>query len=62
MDLNLQQLSKLESIAQLFRELFKNVEVRTRDANSGGQGGRPAPLPSRSHSIPMHFPLDLHAI
>ena len=44
MDLNLQQLSKLESIAQLFRELFKNVEVRTGDANSGGPGGPPGPL------------------
>jgi hypothetical protein len=28
----------------------------------GGQGGRPAPLASRLHSIPTHFPLILHGI
>jgi hypothetical protein len=36
--------------------------VLARDANSGGPGGRPAPLPSRFRSIPTHFPLNLHAI
>jgi hypothetical protein len=28
----------------------------------GGQGGRPAPLASRLHTIPTHFPLNLHTI
>ena len=28
----------------------------------GGQGGRAAPLAWRSHRIPTHFPLSLHAI
>jgi hypothetical protein len=28
----------------------------------GGQGGRPAPLASRFHSISIHFPLNLHGI
>jgi hypothetical protein len=28
----------------------------------GGQGGRPAPLASRLHRIPTHFPLNLHGI
>jgi 3-carboxy-cis,cis-muconate cycloisomerase len=28
----------------------------------GGQGGRPAPLASRFHRIPTHFPLNIHAI
>jgi hypothetical protein len=36
-------------------------EARIRDANSGGPAGPPAPLASRFHSIPTHFPLHLHA-
>lgn len=28
--------------------------------NQGGQGGHPAPLASRFHSIPTHFSLNLH--
>jgi hypothetical protein len=28
----------------------------------GGQGGRPAPLASRFHRIPIHSRLDLHGI
>jgi hypothetical protein len=28
----------------------------------GGQGGHAAPLASRFHRIPTHFPLDLHTI
>ena len=28
----------------------------------GGEGGRPAPLASRLHSNPTHFPLNLHRI
>jgi hypothetical protein len=37
--------------------------VGDRDAyTQGGGRGRLAPLPSRFHSIPTQFPLDLHAI
>jgi hypothetical protein len=36
--------------------------ARSRDANSGGPEGRPAPLASRFHSIPTRFPLNLHGI
>ena len=31
-------------------------------ANSGGPGGRPAPLASRLHRIPNHVLLNLHEI
>jgi hypothetical protein len=36
--------------------------VHIRDANSGGQGGRPAPLASRFHGSPTHFSLHLYGI
>ena len=36
--------------------------VHSRDANSGGQGGHPAPLTSRLYRIPTHFLLSLHGI
>jgi alpha-galactosidase len=39
-----------------------SATVPSRDANSGGQGGRPAPLASRFHRIPTHFILNLHGV
>ena len=36
--------------------------VRFRDANSGGPGGRPAPLAARFHRVATRFPLNLYGI
>ena len=60
---NKEKAAASEAVARLKEaKPAKKVAVAARDANSGGPGGRPAPLASRLHSIPTPFPLNLYGI